>query len=139
MIYGAAVRATYLIATQIGLQLASKDLESRTLANTVGTDKPKYLAGAGSGETVKFECVGGVTMSNLRVQIRGQINDSNGFKRASDDNKASAPMHIALGRSSERVAHFLTQIPHPIHKNSEMKAILSEGFTSIQSFPTQSN
>ncbi|KAI0000223.1 hypothetical protein BJV74DRAFT_767068, partial [Russula compacta] len=28
--------------------------------------------------------------------------------------------------------HFLTQIPHPMQRNSEMKAILSVGFTSIQ-------
>ncbi|KAI6124407.1 hypothetical protein EDD16DRAFT_1475144, partial [Pisolithus croceorrhizus] len=33
--------------------------------------------------------------------------------------------------------HFLTQIPHPIHKNSDMKAILSVGFTSIHSLPSK--
>ncbi|KAG7448783.1 uncharacterized protein BT62DRAFT_888852, partial [Guyanagaster necrorhizus] len=31
--------------------------------------------------------------------------------------------------------HFLTHIPQPIHRNSEMNAILSEGLTSMQSFP----
>ncbi|KAI0298717.1 hypothetical protein B0F90DRAFT_1938075 [Multifurca ochricompacta] len=31
--------------------------------------------------------------------------------------------------------HFLTQIPQPIQRNSEIKAILSVGFTSIHSFP----
>ncbi|KAJ7307088.1 hypothetical protein DFH08DRAFT_720339, partial [Mycena albidolilacea] len=31
--------------------------------------------------------------------------------------------------------HFLTQIPQPIHRNSEMKAILSVDLTSIQSLP----
>ncbi|KAJ7180877.1 hypothetical protein C8R46DRAFT_886024, partial [Mycena filopes] len=31
--------------------------------------------------------------------------------------------------------HFLTQIPQPIHRNSEMKLILSVGLTSMQSFP----
>ncbi|KAJ7781861.1 hypothetical protein DFH07DRAFT_728532, partial [Mycena maculata] len=31
--------------------------------------------------------------------------------------------------------HFLTQIPQPIHRNSEMKAILSVDLTSMQSFP----
>ncbi|KAG2345301.1 hypothetical protein BDR05DRAFT_880617, partial [Suillus weaverae] len=31
--------------------------------------------------------------------------------------------------------HFFTQIPQPIHKNSEMNAILSVGFTSMQSLP----
>jgi len=31
--------------------------------------------------------------------------------------------------------HFLTQIPQPMHNTSEMKAILSEDFTSMQSLP----
>ncbi|KAI9507599.1 hypothetical protein F5148DRAFT_981203, partial [Russula earlei] len=31
--------------------------------------------------------------------------------------------------------HFLTQIPQPMQRNSEMKAILSVGLTSIQSLP----
>ncbi|ABN67477.2 predicted protein [Scheffersomyces stipitis CBS 6054] len=31
--------------------------------------------------------------------------------------------------------HFLTQIPQPIHKFSEMKAILDAGVTSIHNFP----
>ncbi|KAI0318522.1 hypothetical protein OF83DRAFT_1056721 [Amylostereum chailletii] len=35
--------------------------------------------------------------------------------------------------------HFLTQIPQPMHKNSEMKAILSEDLTSIQSLPARNN
>ncbi|KAI0740386.1 hypothetical protein C8Q76DRAFT_597920, partial [Earliella scabrosa] len=31
--------------------------------------------------------------------------------------------------------HFLTHIPHPMHRNSEMKAILSVGLTSMHSLP----
>ncbi|KAG0697810.1 hypothetical protein DFH29DRAFT_760292, partial [Suillus ampliporus] len=31
--------------------------------------------------------------------------------------------------------HFFTQIPQPMHKNSEMNAILSVDFTSMQSLP----
>ncbi|KAG1757957.1 hypothetical protein EDB19DRAFT_1623753, partial [Suillus lakei] len=34
--------------------------------------------------------------------------------------------------------HFFTQIPQPMHKNSEMNAILSVDFTSMQSFPGRS-
>ncbi|KAI0346659.1 hypothetical protein BDW22DRAFT_1323358, partial [Trametopsis cervina] len=33
--------------------------------------------------------------------------------------------------------YFLTQIPQPMQRNSEMKAILSVGFTSMQSLPDQ--
>ena len=40
------------------------------------------------------------------------------------------------GRGGHRKwAHFFTQIPQPMHKNSEMNAILSEGLTSIHSLP----
>ncbi|KIL00316.1 hypothetical protein PAXRUDRAFT_130118 [Paxillus rubicundulus Ve08.2h10] len=35
-------------------------------------------------------------------------------------------------------AHFFTQIPQPIHRNSDMNAILSVDLTSIQSFPKKS-
>ncbi|KAF8499509.1 hypothetical protein JB92DRAFT_2743408, partial [Gautieria morchelliformis] len=35
--------------------------------------------------------------------------------------------------------YFLTQIPHPMHRTSEMKAILSVGLTSIHSFPRQTH
>ncbi|KAG1834625.1 hypothetical protein DFJ58DRAFT_670592 [Suillus subalutaceus] len=35
----------------------------------------------------------------------------------------------------KRSTHFFTQIPQPIHKNSEMNAILSVDFTSMQSLP----
>ena len=31
--------------------------------------------------------------------------------------------------------HFLGQMPHPIHKRSEMNAILESGETSMQSLP----
>ncbi|KAF8960321.1 hypothetical protein BDZ97DRAFT_2037909, partial [Flammula alnicola] len=33
--------------------------------------------------------------------------------------------------------HFFTQIPQPMHRNSEMKAILSLDLTSIQSLPEE--
>ncbi|KIM46883.1 hypothetical protein M413DRAFT_43514, partial [Hebeloma cylindrosporum] len=32
--------------------------------------------------------------------------------------------------------HFFTQIPQPMHRNSEMKAILSLDLTSIHNHPT---
>ncbi|KAJ7016268.1 hypothetical protein C8F04DRAFT_982247 [Mycena alexandri] len=39
------------------------------------------------------------------------------------------------GSSSIQCCYFLTQIPQPMHRNSEMKAILSVDLTSMQSFP----
>ena len=52
---------------------------------------------------------------------------SNGhLKRGSRDKKKTEES----GR-----AYFLTQIPQPIHRISEIKAILSVGLTSMHSFP----
>ncbi|KAF8438085.1 hypothetical protein L210DRAFT_3404927 [Boletus edulis BED1] len=44
---------------------------------------------------------------------------------------------VRLNRSAQTPAqtYFFTQIPQPIHKNSDMNAILSDGFTSMQSLP----
>ena len=44
-----AVKAAYIVATEVWLQLSSKDLESGTLADTVGTDKTQYLTGTRGG------------------------------------------------------------------------------------------
>ncbi|KAJ6581832.1 hypothetical protein B0H19DRAFT_929649 [Mycena capillaripes] len=45
-------------------------------------------------------------------------------------------MNVRRYRSQNvREPDFLTQIPQPIHRNSEMKAILSVDLTSMQSFP----
>lgn len=41
------------------------------------------------------------------------------------------------GDTSINVTYFLTQIPQPMQRNSEMKAILSLDLTSIQSLPTE--
>ena len=40
-------------------------------------------------------------------------------------------------QDEEGSTHFFTQIPQPIHKNSEMNAILSVGLTSMHSFPAR--
>ncbi|KAJ7491897.1 hypothetical protein FB451DRAFT_1021289 [Mycena latifolia] len=41
----------------------------------------------------------------------------------------------AVHGAEQRSPDFLTQIPQPMHRNSEMKAILSVDLTSMQSFP----
>lgn len=40
-----------------------------------------------------------------------------------------------LSNDNNEKALTLAQIPHPMHKSSDMKAILSAGDTSIQSLP----
>lgn len=78
---------------------------------------------------MQFEGVGGIAMGNLSLEICWKVDDGNCFKRASKRVSTAHTWRIAPG------THFLTQIPQPMHRNSEMYAILSVGLTSIQSFP----
>ena len=74
---------THIVTTKVGLQLPSKNLESCTLSDTVGTDESEHLTRARSGQTVKLEGVCGVTMCYLRVEVGWQVNDSDGFEGTS--------------------------------------------------------
>ena len=71
-------------------------------------------------------------MRDCRFEIRRKIDDRDGLKRASR-NYDSSETH----KKPWNCTHFLTQMPHPMQRNSEMNAILSVGFTSIQSLPAK--
>ena len=80
---------------------------------------------------MELEGVRGVSMCYFGVEVGGEVDDGNGFEWAPQ---------LLVGTNARRKSrregtHFFTQIPQPIHKNSEMKAILSDGFTSIHSLP----
>ena len=47
----------------------------------------------------------------------------------------SSPWRINEVRQNFRILHTLTQIPHPMHSSSEMKATLEPEDTSIHNFP----
>lgn len=70
----------HIVAAQVRLQLAGKDFERGTLSNTVRTYESEDLTGTGSGKTMELEGVGGVTMSDLRLKVGGQVDDSDSFK-----------------------------------------------------------
>ena len=76
-------RKTHIITAEVRFQFTSKDLESCTLADTVRPDEPEDLARSRRRQTVELERVGGVAVGDLRVEIRGQVDDGDGFERAS--------------------------------------------------------
>lgn len=82
---------------------------------------------------MEFERVGGVPMCDFRAQICWQVDNRDSFERAPITEEESVQFNT--GRTIIRNTHFLTQIPQPIHRNSEMKEILSVGFTSIHCLP----
>lgn len=68
-------------------------------------------------------------MSNFGFQVCRQVNDRDSLKGA------SVWSSVKDNSGSNTMDYFFTQIPQPIHKNSEMNEILSVGLTSIHNFP----
>jgi hypothetical protein len=71
-----------VVAPQIRLQLAAQDLQRRTLSNTVCSNKSQYLTRAGHGQPMQLEAVGRVSMGDLSLEVRGQIDDIDSVERA---------------------------------------------------------
>lgn len=67
---------------QVRLELAAKNLQRGTLANTVGSDKTEHLVRARHGQAVKLEAVGAITVGDLALEVGGQVDDGDGVERA---------------------------------------------------------
>ena len=71
-----------VVLAEVGLHLASKDLEGGTLADAVGADEAKDLTGTGHGKTMELEGVGAVSVGGVALQILGEVDDGNGLEGA---------------------------------------------------------
>ena len=98
---------TNIVTAEVGLELSCEDFEGCTLANTVGADKTKNLARSWCWQTMELECIRGVTMRNFRLKIGGEINDSDGFKWASEPTMVGTGRHRRMSRelTSSRKYH----------------------------------
>lgn len=86
-------------------------------------------------------------MSCILIQILWQVDDLNCFKWTflqwkikliTKIRKLKVNLKIKKHTSKYRTKFYiqtLTQIPHPMHNSSEIKAILAAGVTSIHNFP----
>lgn len=85
-------------------------------------------------------------MRGIFIQIFWQIDDLNGIEWASlrSKHRIQSSNHLVCQitisnnlkqRTRSNIAQTLTQIPHPMHNSSEMKAVLEAEVTSIHSFP----
>ena len=70
-----------LIASQVWFQLATENLQSCTLSNTVCSNETKNLTGTGHGESVELEAVGGVPVGNFGIQVGRQVDDVDSTER----------------------------------------------------------
>lgn len=71
-----------VVASQIGFELATENLQSRALSNTVCADQSQYLARTRHWQPMQLEAVGGITMCYLSLEIGGQVDDVDGAERA---------------------------------------------------------
>lgn len=62
---------TNFVAPKVRLQFTSQNLQRGALSDTVGSDQSQDLTRAWSRQTVKFECIGGVSVGYLRFQVGG--------------------------------------------------------------------
>ena len=69
-------------ATQVRLELSAQNLQRRTLSDTVCTDQTQHLARTGHRQPVQLETVGRVSMGDLGLEVRGQVDDVDGVKGA---------------------------------------------------------
>lgn len=70
-----------VVAAEVGLQLAAQNLQGSTLSGTVTTNETQDLTRSGHGQSVELEAVGRVTMSDLRLEVGGQVDDVDGIER----------------------------------------------------------
>lgn len=68
--------------TQVGLELASQDLEGGTLSDTVGTDETEDLTWTRCWQSVKLEGVCVVTVGDVRLEVGGQVENGDSLERA---------------------------------------------------------
>lgn len=69
-------------SAQIWLQLAAENLQRSTLANTVGSHETKNLARSRHRKPVEFEAVGAISVGDLVLEVRGQVDDGDGIEGA---------------------------------------------------------
>lgn len=78
-----------VVSTEIWLELAGEDFESGGFTDTVGSDQTEDLARSWSGQTVEFECVGGVSVGDMGLKIGWQVENLNSLEWAPGGEPAS--------------------------------------------------
>lgn len=71
-----------VVATEVGLELATEDLQRCALANTVCSHETQDLARTGHRQPVQLEAVRRVSVGDLGLEVGGQVDDVDGVEGA---------------------------------------------------------
>lgn len=72
----------HIVSSQVGLLLASQDLQCCALADTIRAHQPKNLSNTRCRKSMQLEGVGAVSMGGLVLEVGGELNDVDGLKGA---------------------------------------------------------
>ena len=114
-----------LVAAQVGLQLATQNLQRSTLSDTVCSNETKDLTGAGHRKTVELEAVGRITVGDLGLQVGGQVDDVDSTERTLLGANTTTDTQ-ALGDKGDLGvgSHFDTEFTRP-HDGARLLALLT--------------
>lgn len=71
-----------VVAAKIGLELAAQDLQRRALADSVCSNQSQHLSRTGHGQSMQLEAVRRVSVRDLGLEVRGQVDDVDCVERA---------------------------------------------------------
>ena len=71
-----------IVSSKIGLEFSRKDFQGGGFSNTVRSDQTEDLTWTRGWESMQLKCVGIVSVGNVRFEIRGQVENLNGFEWA---------------------------------------------------------
>lgn len=64
-----------VVTTQVWLELSTQNLQSRALADSIRAYETQDLTRPRRGQPVYFEAIGRVSMSDLSLEVGGQVDD----------------------------------------------------------------
>lgn len=114
-----------VVPAQIWLELPAEYLEGSALADTVRPHEPKYVAWSGHREFMELEAVGRVPMADLSLEVRGQVDDSNGPKWALLGTDAASNTETLGNESDSRLCRHLNAELAASHNGAGLLAFLA--------------
>lgn len=92
---------------QVGLELAAENFQSSALSNTVGTHKTQNISGSRHWQPMELKAVGSISMRDLALKVRGEVNDGDGTEWAAFRADAATDTELFRDEGNSRLGRHL--------------------------------
>lgn len=99
-------------SSQVGLQLSAQDLESGTLANTVGSNQTQNISRPRHRETMQFEAVGRISVRDLTLEVGGKVDDRDSAEGATLGADTASDTQLLRDECQTRLGGHLACAPY---------------------------